>query len=194
MAYSPRFLAADRMVAGFEGGRVNHVADRGGDTAWGISRAAFPNVNPWPPTADQAQALRHDHYWLKCHCEALPELIALVVYDWAITSGEDDPAKALQAAIGIKVDGHIGPVTIAACKAHCGIPEAEQVLARELVRGRARQLTRLVRSGDAATAGSDPATFLGGWWDRTLRLMAAVDDAYMHDFDSRPLGPITGGE
>lgn len=53
-------------------------------------------------------------YWDRCCCEDLPaHPLRLVVFDAAVNSGPGQSLKWLQAELGVKVDGVIGPVTLA---------------------------------------------------------------------------------
>lgn len=186
--YSARFLRLDALTAELEGGLANNAADRGGETAYGISRRAYPTEEPWPVSRERAEYLRHRDYWEPTRCDELPELVALAVYDWAINSGEGAPARALQRELGITSDGDIGPQTVSACVARCDTPERELELAEALMRARARMLSELVR-GD-----SSQAEFLGGWLARLLTVGAAIRDAYLTELDSRPIEPLKGDE
>ena len=196
MSYSPRFLRCDAITAELEGGLANNAADRGGETAYGISRRAYPTEEPWPVSRDRAEYLRHRDYWIRAKCDDLPELVALAVYDWAIHSGEVAPARALQNQLGVKVDGDIGPNTVAACLARCATPELELELADALMRARARRLAEIVQGDELQVV------FLRGWIARLLTVSAAIRDAYLTELDSRPIvplevetmgAPITGG-
>jgi len=51
-------------------------------------------------------------YWDKCWCDDLPDGVDYVVFDQAVNSGPGRSAKWLQAAVGVPVDGVIGPQTL----------------------------------------------------------------------------------
>lgn len=196
-AYSARFARLDALVAEFEGGLARNAADRGGETAYGISRTRYATEDPWPPSATRAEYLRHRDYYAAARCDELPELVAIAVYDWAIHSGEGAPAKALQRELGITADGDIGPQTVEASAARAATPEADLALAEALMRARARLLAEIVRGDETQ------AVFLGGWLARLLAVGAAIRDAYLTALDSRPItplevremtAPISGGE
>ena len=57
------FEAAVNDVLGEEGGYVNNPADPGGETNWGISKRAFPQVDIKALTRDDAKALYRANYW-----------------------------------------------------------------------------------------------------------------------------------
>ncbi|MFX6884101.1 glycosyl hydrolase 108 family protein, partial [Acinetobacter baumannii] len=54
--------AFDRLI-GNEGGYVNNPADPGGETQWGISKRAYPNVNIRDLTREQAKAIYRRDVW-----------------------------------------------------------------------------------------------------------------------------------
>lgn len=58
-----QFEIAVNEVLGEEGGYVNLAADPGGETNWGISKRAFPEVDIKNLTRDGAKALYKAHYW-----------------------------------------------------------------------------------------------------------------------------------
>lgn len=197
MSYSALFLRLDAITAELEGGLANNAADRGGETAYGISRRAYPLEDPWPVSRERAEYLRHRDYWERSRCDELPEIVAIAVYDWAIHSGDGAPARALQRELGITADGDIGPQTVAACATRCATPEAELELADALMRARARRLAEIVQGDELQVV------FLGGWLARMLVISAEIRDAYLTALDSRPIvplevrqmtAPVTGGE
>src|ERR1700754_1303632 len=69
-------------------------------------------------TQDQAMQIARAEYWDAYQCDALPQGIAFEVLDAAYNGGH--PGKWLQAALGIAVDGQVGPLTVAAANAADG--------------------------------------------------------------------------
>jgi lysozyme family protein len=51
-------------------------------------------------------------YWNKCRCDELPTGVDYSLFDAAVNSGPGRGAKWLQAAVGAKQDGGIGPKTL----------------------------------------------------------------------------------
>lgn len=104
------FDRAVRFVLEREGGYVDHPADRGGKTIYGISERSHPDA--WadgPPTLQEAVAIYKEEYWNKiAGIEDMSQASALIVFDLAVNSGAgraqemitevgtDDPAKMLQ--------------------------------------------------------------------------------------------------
>jgi lysozyme family protein len=83
-------------------------------TRFGISAAAFPNVDIATITYGQAQALAKQRYWDPYSCDQLNPVVGWMIFDAAYNGGH--PAQWLQAAIGATVDGVIGAQTIAAVR------------------------------------------------------------------------------
>ena len=57
-------------------------------------------------------------YWSKCRCDELPAGIDYAVFDAAVNSGPGRGVKWLQAAVGAKQDGGMGPKTLAKVTEH----------------------------------------------------------------------------
>lgn len=112
------FAAAVETLLGHEGGYVSaQVAEARGDseTNWGISKRSYPNLDIKNLTRVQAIAIYRRDFWDALHCGDMPASIGRMVFDMAVNAGQGTAAKALQTAIGgLKADGHIGPMTLAA--------------------------------------------------------------------------------
>lgn len=87
--------------------------DPGGTTKYGIDQRAHPDVNVAALTKQQAIDIYHDEEWTKGRCENLKQPWDLAVFDTAVNIGTHRTVKLLQQTVGAKVDGFIGPVTIA---------------------------------------------------------------------------------
>lgn len=121
------FALALKVVRRWEGGLVDHPSDPGGITKWGISlrflRAIKIDINGDGVidskdirllTEEQVRELYHDHFWSKCYCDFLPAGVDLAVFDCGVNQGPGRAKRFLQKALKVKVDGKIGPVTLAA--------------------------------------------------------------------------------
>ena len=97
-----------------EGGYVNDPRDKGGETKYGISKKAYPNIDIKNLSLEQARAIYHRDYWQRCKCEFLPDSLSVAVFDYAVNSGCRRAIKDLQAVLGVAVDGIIGNQTIGA--------------------------------------------------------------------------------
>lgn len=71
----------------WEGGYINHVEDPGGETKYGISKRAYPDVDIKTLTKAQAEDIYHRDYWLKAGCETLSWPDCLVQFDTAVNMG-----------------------------------------------------------------------------------------------------------
>jgi lysozyme family protein len=87
-------------------------------TKYGISAAAYPDLDIMDLTRDAALTLAMRDYWAPCRCGELPPALALIVADAAYTSGPNTAKRALQRAVLVAADGIIGPVTLAAVASH----------------------------------------------------------------------------
>ena len=82
----------------------------------------------WRPGATKAQlraitggevaVIYRKGYWDAVDADNLPAGLDLVAFDAAVNSGPSRSAKWLQAGVGAKQDGKIGPATIAAARAY----------------------------------------------------------------------------
>ena len=130
---SAKFEKALEHVLRFEGGFVDHPADPGGRTNMGISQKTFDawrdsleeeRADVATLTADEVKDIYKDRYWDTIRGDELPTSIAILVMDAAVNSGPQRAIKTLQKAANgangnkaLKIDGKIGPATIAASNA-----------------------------------------------------------------------------
>ncbi len=149
-----------------EGGYVNHPADRGGPTKFGITaqtlgawrklgRAATA-AEVQALTETEARAIYRQQYITAPGFEVIthPELLGLLV-DSGVHSGPKRAVQWLQAALGVAADGIIGPKTRAALAA-----VDQGALYSKVLGQRMRYLGRLITN--------DPrqAAFAAGWANR----------------------------
>ena len=111
----------------YEGGYVWHKDDPGGPTNFGITQNVLAGWRGKPVsstdvknmTRQEAGDIYRANYWVAVRGDDLPAGIDLVVWDYGVNSGPSRAIKALQGALGIKVDGFIGAATLdAAAKAN----------------------------------------------------------------------------
>lgn len=105
----------DRVLS-HEGGYSNDPQDPGGETQWGISKRAHPDVNIKALTRAQAINIYRADYWDKIKGDQLPAGVAFQVLDAAVNHGVRVASRWLQTSIGVTADGIIGPVTLAASR------------------------------------------------------------------------------
>lgn len=108
------FDAAFERLIGHEGGYVNHPADPGGETKYGISKRSYPGEDIKGMTLDRAKEIYLRDFWGPSGCDALPPVVRFDVFDMAVNSGVRAAIRCLQGAVGETVDGVLGPRTLQA--------------------------------------------------------------------------------
>lgn len=106
------FNTAFSILIGHEGGYVNDPADPGGETKFGISKRAYPDVDIANLTIEQAQAIYKKDYWDAIEADKLPDEVRFSIFDAAVNSGVTQAIKWLQQTVKVRDDGVIGPVTL----------------------------------------------------------------------------------
>lgn len=112
----PGFEDAVALVLRHEGGYANDPSDPGGETNFGISKRAYPNLDIRTLTVADATAIYRRDYWDAIQGDSLPYPLAVVTFDAAVNSGVGQAAKWLQEALGVVDDGVVGPKTVAAAQ------------------------------------------------------------------------------
>lgn len=120
-----------------EGGYVNHPADRGGPTKYGITQATLADWRGRPVTAndvklltwDEASRIYRRNYWDAVRADDLPVGLDYLVFDMAINHGPRRAVILLQEALGVAPDGVFGPATLRAVHA---IRDDNAVVIREI--------------------------------------------------------------
>ena len=79
-------IAFNRLM-GHEGGYSNNPDDPGGETNWGISKRAYPDVDIKNLTREDAKVIYKKDYWDKVEGDYLPLSIAFQLFDFAVNSG-----------------------------------------------------------------------------------------------------------
>lgn len=155
-----------------EGGYVDHPADRGGPTHFGIIRATLAEWRGHPVSAAEVQALTRDE--ARTIYEALylarPKLhqvqdVALreLLVDSAVNHGPARAVKWLQTALGVPADGVIGPRTLAALAGERAVDVYKRVLA-----------ARIAFYGRLVTDDRSQAAFAAGWAARAAEFVAGL--------------------
>lgn len=149
-------------VLGNEGGYVNDPNDPGGETNWGISKRAYPNLDIKSLTRNDAIAIYRRDFWDRISADKLPALLQFQALDFAVNCGIETAVRKVQAAAGVADDGHFGPVSFAAITAMHPVVLTLRFLAEEL--DYRRKLSGWPRYG-------------GGWTARVANDMrlAAID-------------------
>lgn len=145
------FERAVEFVLSHEGGLVDDPRDPGGLTKYGISRRSYPDLDIANLTVAEATLIYQRDYWTLCQCDKLPSPLAVVLFDGAVNQGPSAAIRSLQESLGVKVDGVIGPATIAAAT-RCDIKKTLPLLVAE----RAVRYSKNIKV----------ATFGRGWFRR----------------------------
>ena len=105
----------DKLIS-HEGGYVNHASDPGGETNYGISKRAYPNLDIRSLTLAEVKQLYKRDYWDRAQCDQLPSQLSYLVFDAAVNSGIGQSIRFLQRAVGTADDGVMGAITLSAIK------------------------------------------------------------------------------
>ena len=155
-------LTIDAILDGLlarEGGFVDHPADRGGRTAYGITERDHPDLwRPGPPTREQARARYMAQYVQPFDLLAdlgVDDRVRVACIDDAVLSGVVTAVKTLQRACDVSVDGLLGPITVTAM-----LTLSPDQLLKKMVEDRVVRFARICQS--------DPSqlVFLAGWIHR----------------------------
>lgn len=120
---------ADRLAAclaetmKWEGGWVNDPVDPGGPTMKGVTQRVYDGHRDGAGKSRRSvrmiedyelQAIYRGSYWRVVRGDDLPPGVDLAVFDYAVNSGPQRAIKALQRAVNVATDGHLGAATIGA--------------------------------------------------------------------------------
>jgi len=153
-----------------EGGFVNDPDDRGGATNMGVTQRTY---DLWLATEGRSSrpvrkitkhevaTIYRDNYWNAVGADSMAWPLSLVMFDAAVNHGVHGANKLLQQALGVGVDGIVGPKTRLAM---AGIKPAD--LANEVLWQRVEKY-RLISTGAQLK-------FLRGWLWRIGHLRAAI--------------------
>lgn len=81
------FRKALQFTLKWEGGYVNDPDDPGGETKWGISKRAYPNLDIKNLTPEAAASIYAKDYWDRCSCDSLSYPLCVAVFDSAVQHG-----------------------------------------------------------------------------------------------------------
>ena len=143
-----------------EGGYINDPTDKGGETNYGISKRAYPKLNIFELTEDDAIDIYWDDYWVRGKCDKVPGKLQPIYFDMCVNFGIRGAVKVLQETANgkganIEVDGGIGPNTIKAIKN----------LSLERVRA-----FRVLKFAKIVIANPKQMKFWYGWYRRSLKV------------------------
>lgn len=155
-----------------EGGFVNDPHDAGGATNMGVTLETFthycqskglprPSVQQLRNLSEvQWQDIMRTRYWDVIQGDRISsQSVALALMDWAVHSGPRTPIKKVQAILGVKADGIVGPVTLSAINSYSPLPLFGQI-----------QLARRKFLGSLVVSRPANSKFLEGWLNRVASI------------------------
>lgn len=165
-------MSIDEILDGIirrEGGYVDHPADRGGPTNWGITQGTLSAHRGRAVTAEEVRALTRAEamqiyrrrYVLQPRLAEVPgERLRELLVDWGVHSGPIIAVRGLQQALGVAVDGIIGPVTLTACHR-----ASEGASYRKVLAARVRFLAGILQRLPGQRV------FAAGWYNRVAEFI-----------------------
>lgn len=135
MSANHTFESCFAVLVGHEGGFTKHSGDRGNwtsgvigkgelrGTKYGISAMAYPDLDIWSLTLDDARGIYRLDYWDKLRLDGYPPALRYSIFDAAVNHGVTAAAKLVQRTVGVPEDGHIGPKTMAAVEKLAASPQ-----------------------------------------------------------------------
>ena len=143
--------AAQRKAVGY----TNDPHDNGGETKFGVAKNANKDLDIRNLDWDGAKEVYYRRYWINGSCDKLPGRIAVLHFDGCVNHGVGRANKFLQRALGVSVDGVIGPATIA---------EANSMDEFELCNSICDQRVQFYK--DIVSNNPSQGRYLGGWLRR----------------------------
>jgi len=159
-AYPERFRHYMLLLLDIEGERNT---DQGGDTVHGISRNAYPNETPWPPSDPRIIEIYYTDFFQEMRCGDIDDAhFAYQFFVAAANVGAPRARRMIWEVLGMPLTGQIvGPVTLKNLNAAIAA-DRDGIYSRFL-----RQLSKfyfsLTRTNPGKYAGS-----LEGWINRIL--------------------------
>jgi lysozyme family protein len=168
------FTANPADPGNWTGGTIGAGICRG--TRFGISAAAYPDLDIANLSLDAAKALYQHDYWQRIAGDRLPSAVALLVFDAAINNGTGRAARWLQQVAQVRQDGMIGEQTLSAIDRAAAGPDGVADLCVEYL------AQRLMFMSSLATW----KTFGIGWARRLCRLPYEAANAGYLDQSIQP--------
>ena len=159
-------------IVKWEGGFVNDPDDLGGATNIGVTLTTYKlycRRKGYPvPTVERLKNLTKEQfadilksmYWDACKAdEIVSQSVANAIVDWAWNSGTSTAVKEIQRVLGVKNDGIIGNITLAAINSQSPLP-----LFGRVQQARIAYLHRICNARPANNK------FIKGWLNRVQSL------------------------
>lgn len=180
-----KFKKVSKIVLRNEGGFVDDPDDAGGATNMGIAWPTWQQFakidlgveptleNLKSLTEDQAEIIYRKRYWEpKGFCSIDDPRVALMIYDWTITSGKAvrEVQQVLSSKFGkaVVADNAMGSATIAAIN---GVEDQDELIS-EIARSRKDYYRSLTFNRDGSRNSNQK--FLNGWLNRVDRCLEIV--------------------
>jgi lysozyme family protein len=146
-------------------GYVNDPDDRGGETKYGVAKNANMDLDITNLDWEGAKSVYFRRYWLNGSCDKLPGRIGVLHFDGCVNHGVGRANKFLQRALGVGVDGVIGPMT--AGRAH----EGDEIQICHDICDQREQFYRSIVSNNPSQG-----KFLNGWLRRINEMRTFTTD------------------
>ncbi len=152
-----------------EGGFSNIAEDAGGPTNLGITQATLSTFMGRPASITDVQNLTkatakeiyRKYYWDPLKLDEVESyMVSYILFDQGVNRGIGAAARDVQFAVGVLVDGQIGPQTLKAINAM-----DERKLAISLIKTSQLKYVRIVKGNPSQMI------FLEGWINRSQKLM-----------------------
>jgi lysozyme family protein len=118
------------------GGYTNDPADSGGETKWGISKAAHPDLDIRSLSKSQASNIYKSQYYNKAYDEIASDSLAFKLFDMGVLMGPKKAVQILQKTVNtftsdtLIVDGAFGPRTLSRLNKALNLFGYEEVLVK----------------------------------------------------------------
>ena len=86
-----------------EGGFVDDADDSGGQTKYGISHKAYPELDIKNLTVKEAKQIYYEDYWIPSKSDSLPDQLKEIYFDMVVNFGRSGGAKVLQRHVMVKI-------------------------------------------------------------------------------------------
>lgn len=168
---TPNFLKAYAYLKENEGDFSNDTNDSGGPTMKGITLEEYSRWLQRPISIEELKKIPEDHvqriyfqwYWTPMGLNhVINSDVACAIFDQGVNRGVRTTILAVQKIVGVKADGHIGPITINAINSFKDGPAKliEEISAQ--AEGAYKQIVARKPS---------QIVFLKGWLNRAKRLL-----------------------
>lgn len=111
------FDEAFKRLIGHEGGYVNDPNDPGGETKYGVSKRAYPDIDIKNLTLEGAKAIYLRDYWSPLRLDRLPITVRFDLFDTGVNAGLTRAIRLLQTAMGMPDTGRLLDAEIAKANA-----------------------------------------------------------------------------